>query len=129
MSVKIVDVVYENGVSRGLQLTNEGRVFFNQFRPGEKLKFVSFIGAGRVGKSWLASRFAEHIWCETVSQGSSANESNARYETSQGSNKETNNALARSRAEVPVPWTGDIFYTRGEGEAVTKGNASNFRSS
>ncbi|CAD7943929.1 unnamed protein product [Amoebophrya sp. A120] len=92
MSVKIVDVD-----KTALALTPEGRIFFNQFRPGEKLKFVSFIGAGRVGKSWLASRFAEHVWYDTVL-----------------SDRE-------ERRDIPVPWTGDIFFTRGEGEAVTKG--------
>eukprot|EP00392_Amoebophrya_sp_AT5.2_P015495 g15701.t1 len=94
MSVKIVDVAPEKN---GLSLTPEGRIFFNQFRAGERLKFISFIGAGRVGKSWLASRFAEHVWYDTVL-----------------SDRE-------ERREIPVPWTGDIFFTRGEGEAVTKG--------
>ncbi|CAD7951660.1 unnamed protein product [Amoebophrya sp. A25] len=101
MSVKIVDLDRERNA---LSLTPEGKIFFNQFRAQEKLKFISFIGAGRVGKSWLASRFAEHVWYDTVVPGCTS-----------GAER------AKERARIPVPWSGDIFFTRGQGEAVTKG--------
>lgn len=137
MSVKIVDIEAPKrpGDVPSLGLTPQGQVFFNQFHPSEKLKFVSFIGAGRVGKSWLASRFAEYVWYETVLQTLGPDISPSRaaaqavVENVEQSDEQASGVKDSVYAQVgengsdlpPVPWVHDVFRSCPEGDAITKG--------